>query len=256
MLEVHAVFITLLGLCLGSFANVIIYRLPAGKSIVLPRSACLQCKKQLAWYHNIPIISWLFLKGKCAYCKSRISFRYPLVEFIVGLLFLMSYKTIGLQWFLIEFLYFSFALVVVSAIDFDHYILPDVFTLSGILIGLFGAALNPDRLFMDSLLGVLLGGGLLWGVAFFYFLWRKQEGMGGGDIKLLAWIGAVLGWQAIPFVILFASLVGTFVGLSLIVSQKNSLKSTLPFGPYLSLGAVAYVFVGNELGLLYMNLII
>lgn len=243
-----------LGLMFGSFANVVIYRLPLGKSVVTPRSACPACSHLIRWYENIPILSWLFLRGRCSSCKVRISFRYPMVELLMGLLFLALYLKFGFSWTLLELLVFGFGIVVVTFIDFDHMILPDVFTLSGIVIGLLGAVANPERSFMNALWGVLMGGGFLYATAFIYYALRKQEGMGGGDIKLLAWIGAVLGWKSIPFTILSASIVGSMVGILVAIRSKDGLKSGIPFGPYLVLGAILYIFSGSEITQWYLNL--
>ncbi|MCB0414990.1 MAG: prepilin peptidase, partial [Bdellovibrionales bacterium] len=211
---------------------------------------------QLKWYDNIPILSWCLLLGKCRKCGSSISYRYPLVELLCGVFFVFTYLKLGICWTLLEYQIFAFSLLVVSFIDFDHYILPDVFTLSGIVIGLLGALINPERQFMDSLYGVLMGGGFLWAIAYVYWLLRKQEGMGGGDIKLLAWIGAVVGWQSIAFVILVSSILGGLVGIVVGIQKKEGLQSTIPFGPYLALGALLYIWVGEELTNWYLNLFI
>ena len=243
-----------IGACLGSFANVVIYRLPMGESVVRPRSRCKVCKKNIAWYDNIPIISWLWLRGKCRHCGARFSFRYFFVELLTASLFVLAYFYIGLSWDLLEALVFIFSLVCCTFIDFDHMILPEQFTLSGIAIGLLGAWLNPQRDFLDAVLGVFLGGGFLWAMAYFYYLFTKQEGMGGGDIKLLAWIGAVLGWKAIPFVIMSSAIIGSIVGLVLARKQRQGLKTVIPFGPYLALGAVIHLFGGQAIGLWYFNL--
>lgn len=244
------------GILFGSFANVVIYRLPAGLSVVKPRSHCFTCKKQVEWYDNIPIVSFLLLGGKCRYCKTKFSWRYPFVELLTGVVFCALYFQLGWSWFLLEAIVFSFTLIICSFIDFDHMILPDVFTLSGIVIGLVGALLNPERNFIDALAGVLVGGGFLWAISAIYFQLRKQEGMGGGDIKLLAWIGAVLGWQAIPFTILSSSLIGTIVGLIMMTRTKGGMQTAIPFGPYLALGAVLFIFGGHELAQAYIRLFI
>jgi leader peptidase (prepilin peptidase) / N-methyltransferase len=249
-------FFFIFGAIFGSFANVVIYRLPKGESISFPGSHCYSCKKPVRWFHNIPIFSWFLLKGKCADCKAPFSFRYPLVEFLMGLVFYLAFYFYGWNWQLLEILIFLFGLVTVSFIDLDHYILPDVFTLSGIVIGLVGALLNPERSFLDALLGVLIGGGFLWAIAYFYFVFRKEEGMGGGDIKLLAWMGAVLGWKAIPFVIITSSVVGSLGGIWVALKQKKGMKAAIPFGPYLALGAVAYLFGGQEIASWYLKLFI
>ncbi len=249
-------FFFLLGSIFGSFANVVIYRLPAGQSLLFPRSHCLKCQKLIPWYHNIPIVAWLRLKGKCANCGESFSWRYPLVEFLMASLFCGAYILVGWNWTLVEYLIFIFGLVTVSFIDLDHMILPDVFTLGGSAVALLGAWLNPERNFLDSLFGFLLGGCFLWTIASFYQRVRKEEGMGGGDIKLIAWIGATLGWKAIPFVIISSSLVGSLVGLFVAVILKKGLRVAIPFGPYLALGGVLYIFGGDVIGQWYLHLFI
>lgn len=245
-----------LGLLWGSFANVVIYRLPEGKSVVTPRSACPKCQQPIAWFDNVPVLSWLFLRGKCRGCKTTIPWRYPLVELIMGVSFFGVFYKLGFSWFTLECIIFVFGLIVVSFIDLDHMILPDSFTLSGIVIGLAGAFLNPERELLSSFLGVLMGGGFLWAVAYIYYLIRKEEGMGGGDIKLLAWIGAVLGWTSVPFVILVSSIIGTLVGVLAALKTKGGMKTAIPFGPYLALAAILYIFAGEELTKWYFNLFI
>ncbi len=254
--QIFPFYLFILGAIFGSFANVIILRLPNGESIVRPRSRCPSCQKPIAWYDNIPILAWFILRGKCRACGASISWRYPLVELVMAIAFLVTYHFVGMNWYLIEALYLVFGLITVSVIDIDHYILPDVFTLSGIVIGLMGALINPERSFLDGFLGVLLGGGFLWAIAYFYFVFRKEEGMGGGDIKLLAWVGAVLGWKAIPFIIIISSLVGTVAGLLTAIKQKKGLKTVIPFGPYLVFGAVLYLWGGEGIAHWYVSLFI
>ncbi len=237
----------LLGALLGSFANVVIVRLPRGESVIRPRSACRSCNRLVRWFDNIPVFSWLILAGKCRYCRTFISWKYPVVECLMGILFAYTFFWYGWQWFTLEALVFIFCLVTASFIDFDHYILPDVFTLSGIILGLLGAWINPDRIFWDALWGFLLGGGSLWSVAYVYYAWKRVEAMGGGDIKLLAWIGALLGWKGIPFVILAASLSGGIVGLVVSMKTRQGLQTKIPFGPYLALGALLYMFWGEQI---------
>lgn len=251
---VEASFLFILGLLLGSFANVVIHRLPKGESVVRPRSRCPKCGKLIAAYDNIPVLSWLLLRGKCRACQAPISIRYPLVELVTGVLFAAIFLKHGMTWSTLEYLILAWGLVVVSCIDLDLMILPDVFTLPGIVIGLVGAAINPDRSFYSSLAGVLMGGGFLWAVAYLYLLVRKEEGMGGGDIKLLAWLGAVLGWPAVPFLVLVSSVVGSVVGLVLALRGRAGLKSVIPFGPYLALAAVLYLLGGDRLGMWYIGL--
>ncbi|MGE3974272.1 MAG: A24 family peptidase [Bdellovibrionales bacterium] len=252
-LDFIAIGLFIFGSLLGSFANVIIYRLPQELSVVTPRSHCYSCKKMIAMYDNIPIFSWLFLRGKCRQCRAPFSIRYPFVEFLMGFLFLLLYWHVGWSWLLLEYCILTFGLVTISFIDLDHRIIPDVFSLSGIVLGLLGAALNPEREFMDAFLGFLMGGGFLWLIAYIYFVIRKEDGMGGGDIKLLAWLGAYLGWKAIPFIILSSSLVGTVAGL-ILIARGGNMKSSLPFGPFIVLGAYIYIFGGDQLANWYISL--
>lgn len=244
-----------LGALLGSFANVVIYRLPQNQSVVLPRSHCQSCKKLIPWYHNIPILSWFLLRGRCAFCRAPYSFRYPLVEMIMGGLYLLLFWKFGFQWVTLEYALFIFGVVVVSFIDLDHFILPDVFTLSGCLLGLLGAFLNPEREVLDALFGLLMGGGFLWLIAYGYWVLKKEEGMGGGDIKLLGWIGAVLGWKSIPFVIFVSSISGSLIGLTIMLKNRGNLKTVIPFGPYLVFGALLYLFGGEDLSRWYLSVL-
>lgn len=242
---VLAVFLFIIGAVFGSFANVVIYRLPKGQSLVRPGSHCQSCQVPIPWYLNIPIFAWFLLRGKCHKCGARFSIRYPLVELIMASLFALAGYRLGLSWWLLESLIFIFGLVTVSFIDIDHMILPDKFTLSGIVIGLLGGALNPDRSFMDSFLGVFVGGGILWAVAYVYFVLRKRDGMGGGDIKLLAWIGALLGWQSIPLIILVSSLIGAIFGIVSALRSKKGMNHAIPFGPYLAGAALLYLLLNG-----------
>lgn len=244
----------ILGAVFGSFANVVILRLPKSENIAFPASHCYNCKAPVKIYDNIPILSWLLLRGKCRACKANFSFRYCLVEIITGLLFAGAFVKLGWSWLLLEVLILFLGLVIVSFIDLDHFIIPDKISLPGIAIGLLGGLLNPERSFTDALLGMFLGGGFLWAVAYVYFLLKKEEGMGGGDIKLLAWIGAILGWMSVPFIILSSSILGSLVGVFMIVRHKGNMKTVIPFGPYIALGAVMYVLFGKEIGKWYISL--
>ncbi len=231
----------LFGALWGSFANVVVSRLPENKSVVLPRSHCPKCKYFIPWYLNIPLFSWILLRGRCKNCGVNIPVRYFVLEFTMGFFFAAFYQRYGYSFLTLEYFLFSFGLITASFIDLDHMILPDEFTLSGIVIGLIGAALNPDRVFMDSLLGVLLGGGFLLSVAYFYLIVRKIDGMGGGDIKLIAWIGAVCGYQSLLFIVILSSFLGIFFGIFYMIKSRAGLKTGIPFGPYLSLAALIYL---------------
>jgi leader peptidase (prepilin peptidase)/N-methyltransferase len=251
----HAIFFFLEGIVFGSFANVMIVRIPDGDNIAWPGSHCRQCKKKVAWHDNIPLLSWLILRGKCRYCKAEFSIQYFFVELIMGVLFTLAYFKLGYSWFLLEFLIFTLFAVTASFIDLKHFILPDVFTLGGLGIALIGALANPERSFVDASIGVLVGGGFFYLVAYVYYIVRKQEGMGGGDIKLLAWIGALLGWQAIGFVVFFSGFVGAAFGLLRGALKKGDMKSPIPFGPFLVAGALAYVLGAQTIVQWYMEII-
>lgn len=218
------------------------------------RSRCLKCSSLIPFYLNIPLFSWFILKGKCRECQAPFSIRYPIVEFLNASVFALLFFYIGWKWFLLEAFIFSFGLIVVSFIDMDQMILPDSFTLSGIVIGLLGGLLNPERSFLEAFFGALSGGFIFWFIGHLYFQVRKKEGMGGGDVKLAAWIGAVLGWKSLPFVILSASLLGMLFGFSLIVFKKQKFDIPLPFGPFLSFSAFVYIFLMNEKVFPYLRL--
>lgn len=246
--------IFLSGLCLGSFLNVVIHRLPLGESVVRPRSRCPHCQQPIAWQHNIPVLSFLCLRARCGKCAGKISWRYPLVELLTAGLFTAAAwnNPIWFEW--PWHFYFLGALVACTFIDLDHWILPDKITLPGIVIGLTGAALLPSVSFVDSLLGFLFGGGLLYFVAWAYQLVAKKDGLGGGDIKFLAMIGAFLGIQGTLMTIVIASMVGSLLGLFLIFIRGRKSGSAIPFGPFLSAGAALAFFFGSFLWQWYFQL--
>ena len=249
------IFTFLTGLCIGSFLNVCIYRLPASQSIVQPRSKCPNCDTLIAFYDNIPLFSWLWLKGRCRYCQAKISIRYLIVELLGGLFALGIYIKFGLDIATLIYYVFIAALLAVTFIDIDHRIIPDVITLPGIPIGFAASFALPAITYQDSLLGILAGGGSLFLVAWLYSLATKKEGMGGGDIKLLAMIGAIVGWQGVFFTIFVASLVGTLAGFAVMLQSRKGMKLAVPFGPFLSIGAITYIFFGTQLINWYFNLL-
>jgi len=237
----------LFGAAVGSFLNVCIYRLPREKSIVYPPSACPACGGRIAARDNIPVISWLVLGGRCRSCSVRISWRYPLVELLNGLLTLALFSKFQLSpTFFVLFLFCS-ALVVITFIDLEHQIIPDVISLPGIAVGFACSFIVPWLGWKNSLIGIVAGGGSLLVVAYGYQLLTKKEGMGGGDIKLLAMMGAFLGWRSIPFIIFTSSLLGSVVGISVIMARKRDAQVPIPFGPFLALGAVLFIFFGRQL---------
>lgn len=263
------ILIFILGSVIGSFLNVCIYRLPLGESIVFPPSRCTSCGKPIRFYHNIPILGYLLLGGKCADCGSRISPVYPLVELISGLGAVAVFVKFGVSLNALFYIILIYALIVITFIDLRYMIIPNVITLPGAVIGLLYNALKTDWggardllgefsfslgnffgalnevPFLDSVFGLIAGGGILLLVASLYLLLRKREGMGMGDVKLLAMIGAFLGLQGVVFVMLVSSLLGTAAGVSLILYKKGDLKYALPFGPFLSIAAMVYIFTGG-----------
>jgi leader peptidase (prepilin peptidase)/N-methyltransferase len=241
------------GAIIGSFANVCILRIPAEQSIAFPGSHCPKCKKPVAWYDNVPLVSWIVLRGRCRACDAPISFRYFVVELLTAVAAVAIYARVGLgfEWFVL----FAFvaALIVITFIDLDHRIIPDVISLPGVVIG-FLLSLRGEPGPISSGIGILVGGGLLLAVAWGYYAATGREGMGGGDIKLLGMIGAFLGWRSVPFTMLLSSLTGSIVGVSLMWWTGSDTKYAIPFGPFLALGAIAYIFFGEELIGWYLGL--
>ena len=236
----------IIGAYMGSFAYTIILRWPEGETFLLSWSKCPHCQKQLTWYDNIPLLSWIFLKGRCRSCSYKISFEYFFMEIFMACFFLALYWHVGFEWKLIEYALFLSALTAATVIDFKHFLIPDILTLSGICFGLIGAMLNPERAFLDSFMGLLLGGGFFWLSAWVYFILRKEEGLGGGDIKLLAWIGTIFGWQSIPVIILLSSFFGIIIGIIMKLKNQQDSKVVIPFGPFLAVSSIFYIFGENQ----------
>jgi leader peptidase (prepilin peptidase)/N-methyltransferase len=239
---------------MGSFLNVCIYRLPQDLSIVAPRSYCPQCRAPIHGYDNIPLVSYLLLRGKCRYCGAMISWRYPFVETLAGGFAVALFVKYGLGLSFFSCSAFTAALLVITFIDLDHRIIPDLISLPGIGIGFILSFFEPTLSVKDSLIGLLAGGGLLYLVAVAYEALTKREGMGGGDVKLLAMIGAWLGWKAVLFTLFFGSLSGTVIGGGAMLAQKQGRHYAIPFGPFLAFGALAYLFFGPQLIDWYLSL--
>ena len=231
----------------GSFLNVCICRLPKGESIVWPGSHCPHCQKPIKFYDNIPLVSYILLRGKCRHCKKPISFQYPLIEGITALSSLFLFMKFGPSLSYIIYFALVAALIVITVIDLYHQIIPDVISLPGIGLGLVSSLIIPQITFLNSLIGILLGGGSLFLVATFYQWLFKKEGMGGGDVKLLAMIGAFLGWKAVFLTIFLSSLIGSIAGMMIMILKGKDFKYAIPFGPFLSLGAVIALFYQNEI---------
>jgi leader peptidase (prepilin peptidase)/N-methyltransferase len=268
------VFALFFGLILGSFLNVCILRLPQGVSITTPRSRCPQCKKLISWYDNVPVLSYVILGGKCRHCRKKISGRYPFIEGLTGVVSALLYLKLGfgVEWAI--YLGFSCALIVLAFIDLDHRILPDPITLNGIWIGvLVNVYLAPPsplisrilramdveitnpRLIalMASLLGIIVGGGLLWGVAEAYLRLRGIEGMGFGDVKMMAMVGAFLGAPMALLTIMLGSLLGSVIGLLFMRFAGKARDYELPFGTFLGLAGIIAVLYGDDLVRLYVE---
>ena len=236
----------LMGLCIGSFLNVVIYRLPLGQSLVSPRSRCTKCGYELRWYDNLPVLSWAFLGGRCRQCRAPISAQYPIVEIITALLFVLVVSLTPVGPLLVSRLILVAILVALFGIDLEHQILPNVITLPGIAIGLmFSLIASPG--WKDALVGAALGAAVLYGIAAAYYAVRREEGMGMGDVKMLAMIGAFLGWQGVLVTLVLSSFSGAAIGLALIAAQRGGMKLALPFGTFLAAGAVAAMLAGDPL---------
>jgi leader peptidase (prepilin peptidase) / N-methyltransferase len=243
------------GAIVGSFLNVCIHRLPKHESVVWPASHCPSCAGPIAVYDNIPILSYFFLGGRCRTCRALISPRYPIIELANGVGYGIILWQFGLGWPSAAYALLFSALLVISAIDLSHQIIPDRITLPGIVLGLLCASMILPVGLLDSVLGVLVGGGLLWALAWASPYLFGREGMGGGDIKLLAMIGAFLGWKPVLLTIMVGALVGSVIGLGLIALKVMRRDQYLPFGPFLALGAVVSLFFYRELLTWYLGLI-
>jgi len=250
-------FVVLFGALVGSFLNVVIVRLPEeGASIVFPASHCPACKKNISWHDNIPLLSFLLLRGRCRQCEARISWRYPLVEAAMAGLSLALYQHFGLTILYPIYFLFCAALLAIIFIDIQHQIIPDVISLSGIVIGFALSFVNPFVTWQEAGLGLLFGGGSFYLVALVYYLFTRREGMGGGDIKLLAMIGAFLGWQSLPFVVFASSVLGTVVGVGAMIKQRKGGKTVIPYGPFLAMAALLYLFFRQEIILLFIRFVL
>ncbi|WP_163134762.1 A24 family peptidase [Agarivorans sp. Alg241-V36] len=276
-------FCLLIALCIGSFLNVVIHRLPimlerqwksecrsfladelSGSqasetnaaevyNLMLPRSACPKCKSLITAWQNIPVISWLVLRGKCANCANPISVRYPLVELAAAGLTLACWWQFGLTLPFVFASLFCIILLCLTLIDLDTMYLPDQLTLPTLWLGLL---INLNSGFVslnDAVLGAAIGYGFLWSLFWLFKLLTGKEGMGYGDFKLLAMIGAWFGWQALPLTILLSSFAGALIGISLIALGKNKQGQAIPFGPYLALGGACYLFFGEAIHAWYFS---
>ncbi len=243
MSHLTELFILFVGLSVGSFLNVCIHRIPRGLSLISPGSSCPKCGKRIQWYENIPFISFILLRGRCSGCRTPIPLRYPIVEGLTGVAYLVLFWKYGLGMTFVYYALFISLLIAVSFIDLDHKIIPDIISIPGMVIGVVGAYWVPRITIWESLAGLLVGGGILFMVAWGYYLLTRREGMGGGDIKLLAMIGAFLGWQMVPQVLFLGALSGAVVGGCLMLFKGSGRHTEIPFGPFLSFGASISLFL-------------
>jgi leader peptidase (prepilin peptidase)/N-methyltransferase len=249
------VIVFIFGALIGSFLNVCIYRVPRKLSIILPSSRCPSCNNPIRPWDNIPLLSYVFLGGRCRYCRTRIPFRYPLVEGLNALCYTALLWRYGPGLDFLIYCLFCSSLIVITFVDLDFQIIPDRITIPGVAIGLVAGSFvlpNPftraDALgFIPSLIGAACGFGFYYVVAFLSLAFLKKEGMGGGDIKMMAMVGAFMGWKAVILTTFLASLAGSVVGISMIIAKGREKGSLLPFGPFLSVGAVVSLFFGQEI---------
>lgn len=272
-----AVFVFVFGLIIGSFLNVCIVRIPGGKSIVLPASACVKCGAPIRPYDNIPVVSYLLLRGKCRKCENPISAMYPVVELLTGLLFLGCYEVFGLTTEALKWAIFSAIMIVLVFTDLRERILPDVVNFTGLGLGLLlsffttpvdGTALAltkrifefpppaPVLSFVDALLGAAAGSGLLWLVSEVYFRLRGREGMGMGDVKMMLMAGAFLGLKRTLLTIFTGSVLGSVLGIIVIVARRKDSDYELPFGTFLGMAALLVVFFGTPIVYWYQGLLV
>ena len=250
------IFVIIMGGLWGSFANVCIYRLPLDKGVALGRSYCIKCKKQIVWYDNIPIISYLLIEGKCRKCKKKISFQYPLVELLSIFTFVIIYFFYGITFTTILLIALSLTFLIIFFIDLKHFIIPNNLTYPMMILG-FVKSFDPNlnSLFpnyVNSLIGGFFGYGIIWLIIFFYKVLRNKEGMGLGDAKLLAVIGFWFGWISVPFILFSSSVVALISVMPSLLNKSKKFSSEIPFGPFIIVGCILYIIFIEQ----YKNLIL
>lgn len=251
-MSVSVLLIAVLGLAVGSFLNVCIYRLPRGRSIVWPASRCTSCSRALGWYENIPIVSYTLLAGRCRTCHAAISPIYPAVELLTAVVFVLTLAQTGVGWLLVARLVFGCAMIVLAFIDLQHRILPNTITVPGIALGFLFSFVGPPG-WVSSLVGIVAGGGSLLLIAWAYERVRRQQGLGMGDVKMLAMIGAFLGWQLMLLTLVVASVMGSLVGMAMVVAGRGHMKYALPLGTFLAIGAILASLTGDAIIAWYMS---
>jgi len=245
--DVNVILIFILGLIVGSFSNVCIYRIPKNESIVYPASHCPKCHSKIKPFDNIPLLSFFLLKGRCRNCKSKISIQYPIVELLTGLIYLIIYLIYGLSIQTLVYIILSSALIIIAFIDLNEEIVPDVISLPGIVIGFAISFFVPYISFINSALGVVVGGGIILIIGLAGSVIFKKEAMGGGDVKLAAMIGAFLGWRYIIISLFLGFFLGALAGIILIMSKIKSREDVVPFGPFIVLGSFITLLWGEQI---------
>jgi leader peptidase (prepilin peptidase)/N-methyltransferase len=250
---IEIILLFILGLIVGSFSNVCIYRIPRNKSIIYPASHCPNCHTDVLAKDNIPLLSFILLKGRCRNCGSRISIQYPVVELLTGLVYIIIYQIYGLSVQSLICIILSSALIIIAFIDLNEQIVPDVISLPGIIIGLTLSFFVPYLSFINSALGVVVGGGIILIIALVGSAVFKKEAIGGGDIKLAAMIGAFLGWKYIVISLFFGFFLGALTGIILVLSRVKSRADAVPFGPFIALGSIITLLWGEKILLWYLG---
>ena len=245
--------IFILGLIVGSFCNVCIYRIPKNESIIYPASHCPKCRTTIRPFDNIPLLSYILLKGRCRNCGSKISIQYPIVEFLTGIIYLIIYLIYGLSIQSLIYTILSSALIIIAFIDLQEQIIPDIISLPGVVIGLILSFIVPYMSFINSVLGVLVGGGIILIIALVGSKIFKKEAMGGGDVKLAAMIGAFLGWRYTIISLFLGFFLGALTGIILIMAKIKKRKDAIPFGPFLALGSIITLLWGEKILLWYLG---
>lgn len=244
---INDVLTFILGLIVGSFSNVCIYRIPKNESIIYPASHCTKCRSNISPKDNIPLLSYILLKGRCRNCKSKISIQYPIVELLTGLTYLIIYLIYGLSIQSSIYIILSSALIIIAFIDLNEQIVPDVISLPGIVIGFIISFFVPYISFINSALGVLVGGGIILIIGLAGSVIFKKEAMGGGDVKLAAMIGAFLGWRYIIISLFLGFFLGALAGIILIMLKIKSREDVVPFGPFIVLGSFITLLWGEKI---------
>ncbi len=245
--EIEIILIFVLGLIVGSFSNVCIYRIPRNESLIYPASHCPKCRTKISPIDNIPLLSYILLKGKCRNCGSKISIQYPVVEFLTGLIYLIIYLIYGLSIQSLVYIILSSALIIIAFIDLHEQIVPDVISLPGIVVGFILSFIVPYISFINSALGALVGGGIILIIAWVGSIIFKKEAMGGGDVKLAAMIGAFLGWRYTIISLFLGFFLGALTGIILIMTKIKKREDAIPFGPFIALGSIITLLWGEKI---------